>query len=53
MRPTCDGFDVRTPVGVLHFVDEPTEADVAAAIERLTEPVTERIEVIAEDGESL
>ncbi len=52
-RAVCDGFDIPTAHGVLHFDHEPTEAEVEAAIERLAEPVAERIEVIAEDGEAL
>jgi hypothetical protein len=39
---------------VLHFDHEPTEAEVASAMDRLSAPAeAERIEVIAEDGESL
>ncbi len=52
-RAVCDGCDIATGLGVLHFAHEPTEAEVAAAIERLAEPVAEHIEVIAEDGVAL
>jgi len=49
-RPVCDGYDIATEHGVLHFDHEPTEAEVAAAIESLAAPEPERVEVIAEDG---
>jgi hypothetical protein len=48
-RAVCDGYDVNTEHGVLHFTYEPSEADVAAVIERLSQqPEPELIE--AEDG---
>jgi len=47
-RTVCDGYDIATEHGVLHFDHEPTE--VAAAIESLAAPEPERVEVIAEDG---
>lgn len=53
IRPVCDGFDVSTPVGVLHFASEPTADDVAALVASLSAPaaVEPSVSVIAEDGE--
>jgi hypothetical protein len=48
-RAVCDGYDVNTEHGVLHFTYEPSEADVADVIKRLSQqPEPELIE--AEDG---
>lgn len=53
MRAVCDGFDVATPVGVLHFASEPSPAEVEAAVAALSAPSPEiepTIVVVAEDG---
>jgi len=51
-RAVCDGFDLATEYGVLHFDHEPTGAEVATIIAALTAPAAPAptIEVVAEDG---
>lgn len=53
IRPVCDGFDVPTEAGVLHFGDEPSQESVAALVVSLTAPVVPSVSVEAEDGEVL
>jgi len=48
-RAVCDGYDVDTGYGVLHFTYEPSEADVAVVIKRLSQQ-PERESIEAEDG---
>jgi len=51
IRRVCDGWDVTTEVGVLHFTSEPSEADVARVVESITAAqVVVPADVEAEDG---
>jgi len=51
IRNVCDGFDVSTEIGVLHFPYEPTEEDVARVVESITAAqVVVPADVEAEDG---
>lgn len=48
-RAVCDGYDVDTESGVLHFTYAPSEADVAVVVERRSQQ-PERESIEAEDG---
>lgn len=49
VRRVCDGYDVQTDVGILHFTQKPTETEILDTITNLT-VVPELTEVVAEDG---
>ncbi|MDY0197650.1 MAG: hypothetical protein RBR68_07530 [Tenuifilaceae bacterium] len=51
IRQMCDGFDVSTAVGTLHFTRKPSEDDLAIAVEQITMAAGTMIEeIVAEDG---
>ena len=52
-RPMCDGYDVSTEVGVIHYASMPTEADIASTIAAIKdapepEPFVDQREVLIE-----